>query len=314
MAPRPSPGAERVVAVLEFLASRPDERFTLSEVARECGLNKATAHALLTELTGRGVLLRHPDEKRYSLGPRLVPIGRAADLGYRVEDFAPGILRDLAAATGANAAALLHDQIDDHAVVVAEHEAGRSAPVPPRWPLVPPIGAVFFAWADDPSVEAWLARCPAGGSVRQALDGLAAVRRDHVMVGASVPAWRKLAALLHELHAVSNGLAAAVGSAGATVAVGVEREEAIQEALRDALYDLSRGRSLVTEIEPDVAYEVAYIAAPVFDHTGAVTLAVVSTTRDDHTIMRGNRLRDLAAAVSTAADRLTEAAYGRRPW
>jgi DNA-binding IclR family transcriptional regulator len=79
-----------VVTVLEFLAARPDERFTLSELARGCDLNKATAHALLTELTARGVLLRHPDEKRYSLGPRLVPVGDAAARGYRAEDFTAG--------------------------------------------------------------------------------------------------------------------------------------------------------------------------------------------------------------------------------
>ena len=49
------------MAVLELLAGHPDERFTLSEVARRCDLNKATAHALLSALTDRGVLLRHPD-------------------------------------------------------------------------------------------------------------------------------------------------------------------------------------------------------------------------------------------------------------
>ena len=300
MVPRPSPGAERVVMVLEFLASRPSERFTLSEVARECQLNKATAHALLTELTGRGLLLRHPEEKRYSLGPRLVLIGAASERGYQVEDFAPGVLRTLVATTGASAAVLAHGPVDDHAVAVAEHEGGRSGALPSHWPLVPPTGAVFFAWADEPSVEAWLARCPAGGSVQQALEGLAAVRRDKVMVGAAVSAWRNLASLLHQRPHMP--------------APSPERDDVYQEKLRDALYDLSRSRALVTEVDPDVPYEVAYVAAPVFDHTGAVVLAVVSGTRDDQTILRGRQLRDLARAVSSAADRMTEAAYGRRPW
>ena len=79
---RPAPGADRSVAVLELLADHPDERFTLSEVARRCGLNKATAHALLSALTAHGILLRHPEEKRYSLGPRLIAIGDAAHRGY----------------------------------------------------------------------------------------------------------------------------------------------------------------------------------------------------------------------------------------
>src|SRR5204862_283541 len=51
MTPRPAPGAERVVAVLNFLAAHPDESFTLSELARRLDLNKATCHALLTTLT-----------------------------------------------------------------------------------------------------------------------------------------------------------------------------------------------------------------------------------------------------------------------
>lgn len=75
---RPSPGARRVAAVLEFLAAQPDDRFTLSELSRACRLNKATAHAMLVELTASGLLLRHAEDKRYSLGPRLVHFGQAA--------------------------------------------------------------------------------------------------------------------------------------------------------------------------------------------------------------------------------------------
>ena len=103
---RPAPGADRSVAVLELLADHPDERFTLSEVARRCGLNKATAHALLSALTAHGILLRHPDEKRYSLGPRLVAIGDAARRGYTAVDFAPPVLGRLAADTGLSATRL----------------------------------------------------------------------------------------------------------------------------------------------------------------------------------------------------------------
>lgn len=82
---RPSPGARRVAAVLEFLASCPDDRFTLSELARACQLNKATAHAMLVEMTASGLLRRHPEDKRYSLGPRLVHIGQAARLAVASE-------------------------------------------------------------------------------------------------------------------------------------------------------------------------------------------------------------------------------------
>ena len=69
---RPAPGADRVVRVLDFLAAHPDDRFTLSELARRLELNKATAHALLVTLTDSGYLLRHPTDMTYSLGPALI--------------------------------------------------------------------------------------------------------------------------------------------------------------------------------------------------------------------------------------------------
>jgi DNA-binding IclR family transcriptional regulator len=289
---RPSPGAERVVAVLEYLAAHPDDRFSLSELARGCRLNKATAHALLTELTTRGVLLRHPEEKRYSLGPRLVPVGRAAQRGYRVHDFAPGVVRRLAAATGRRAVALAHDPARDYATTIAESdEAVRSDHgLPRRWPLVPPIGVVFFAWADEPSVEAWLARCPAGGSVHHALEGLEAARRERVAIGAGLPAWWRLAKLL-------------TGESEGTIDPA---------AVRDTLTELSRQQALLTEVDPDALYETAYVSAPVFDHEGdvALTLAVgCHPTRQ----LRGSELEALASAVRAAAEELTEAVCGRKP-
>jgi DNA-binding IclR family transcriptional regulator len=276
-----------VVTVLEFFAARPGDRFTLSELARGCGLNKATTHALLTELTGRGVLLRHPDEKRYSLGPRLVSIGSAAKHGYRADDFHSGALGRLASAAGAEAVAVRYDPADDHATVIGHAGPGRELPVPRRWPLVPPNGVVFFGWADAASREAWLARCPAMNGVQQAFAGLEAVRRDGVAIGADVPAWRRLKAVL------SGG----VGE---------------PDAVRDVLTDLARAPALITEIEPNTTYDEAYVAAPVFDDTGRVTLALIVGPRTDRQ-RRGDELAAVADAVKMVADELTEAVHGRRP-
>jgi DNA-binding IclR family transcriptional regulator len=294
---RPSPGAERVVTVLEFLAARPDERFTLSELARGCDLNKATAHALLTELTARGVLLRHPDEKRYSLGPRLVPVGTAASRGYRAEDFTAGTLRRLATSTGAVAAAVVRQLAGDYATVVNRADSGRDAPVPLRWPLVPPNGAVFFAWADEPSVEAWLARCPAIGSVQLALAGLEAARRDGYVVGAAVPEWQRLMAVMAERPSVADAVAPA---------------DAHQEAVRDALADLARSEALITEIDPATTYPTAYVAAPVFDDHGVPILGIV-VGHPRGANRRGDELLAMAAKVVAAADELTEAVHGAKP-
>lgn len=298
---RPSPGAERVVAVLEFMAARPDERFTLSELARGCDLNKATAHALLTELAARGVLLRHPDEKRYSLGPRLVPVGTAAQRGYQAQDFTPGVLRRLASSTGLATAALVMEPHGDHATVVGRSDPDMPPPVPQRWPLVPPNGAVFYAWADEPSVEAWLARSPAIASVQEALTALEAARRLGVVIGAAIPEWYRLSSLLAERSAM-------------TVPVGASHEAAngSQSALRDALWHLARSSPLITDIDPDASYRAAYVAAPVFDQDGSVILAVVAGGEPVRPRV-GRELAALADRVSAAADELTATSHGRRP-
>jgi DNA-binding IclR family transcriptional regulator len=290
---RPSPGAERVVAVLEFLAARPDDRFSLSELARGCRLNKATAHALLTELTARGVLLRHPEEKRYSLGPRLIPVGRAARRGYNVADFASGVVRRLASASGAHTIAVAGDPAGDHADAV--EEAGTQVPtLPLRWPLVPPVGVMFFAWADAPSVEAWLARCPAGGSVHHALAALEATRRTRTVVGAGVPAWWRLVAQLGDRRARTNSHA---------------RDPA---AVRDALAELARDPAILTGIAPEATYQPAYVAAPVFDHESRVVLSLVVGVPAERSL-RGSKIREMSDTVQSAADELTDAVHGRPP-
>ena len=48
--------AVTVPACLDFLAAHPTESFTLSELSRRLGINGASAHAVLTELTEAGYL------------------------------------------------------------------------------------------------------------------------------------------------------------------------------------------------------------------------------------------------------------------
>src|SRR3954453_6542694 len=96
MTPRPAPGAERVVAVLNFLTAHPDESFTLSELARRLDPKKPPCHALLMTLTESGYLLRHPSRMTYMLGPALVAIGSAAQGQFQAVDFAREEMRSLA--------------------------------------------------------------------------------------------------------------------------------------------------------------------------------------------------------------------------
>ena len=286
---RPAPGADRSVAVLELLADHPDERFTLSEVARRCGLNKATAHALLSALTSHGILLRHPEEKRYSLGPRLVAIGDAASNGYTAVDFAPSVLGRLAADTGLRASAVRLD--DDVISVIARAGAGADTDAPlPRLPHIPPLGVLFMAWADEPSKEAWLARAPASEVVGQLLEALPNIRHHGFAVTTASDEWRRL------------------------TAGGDERLS--HDQLRQLLAEVGRKGTFLAELEPRQRYRVADVAAPVFRADGRVELAVAASappSRPDGIEMSGAEAMELGERVVEAAQELTFAVHGRRP-
>src|SRR3954453_392414 len=98
---RPAPATDRAVAVLDFLAQHPDERFSLSELCRQTGISKGTAHGQVAALLDAGYLLRHPADKRLSLGPALVALGAAAAARqYEAVDDARPEMRALAAELG----------------------------------------------------------------------------------------------------------------------------------------------------------------------------------------------------------------------
>jgi len=283
---RPAPGADRSVAVLDLLASHPDERFTLSEVARRCDLNKATAHALLSALADHGVLLRHPTEKRYSLGPRLVAIGDAARRGYTALDFLPPLLDRLAAGTGY--AARAWQRQDDQVAVVGQAPV-RRVEGGVRLPLTPPVGALFMAWSDAPSVEAWLARAPAAEAVRPAVEALPTVRRLGFSVTLASPEWRAL-----------------------TEPRPPGSDSEAPDEVRHLLAAVARQRVLASDVDPQATYLPAEVAAPVFSSTGLAELALAVTVPagDDLT---GKQLLALGREVAATAGELTAAVCGQRP-
>jgi DNA-binding IclR family transcriptional regulator len=289
---RPAPGADRSVAVLDLLASHPDERFTLSEVARRCDLNKATAHALLSALAEHGVLLRHPAEKRYSLGPRLVAIGDAARRGYTALDFLPPLLDRLAARTAY--AARAWQRQDDHVAMVGQSPARRIEGGSVRLPMTPPVGALFIAWSDGPSVEAWLARAPAAEAVRPSLDALPALRRLGFSVTLASPEWRALT----EPRPPGRGETSDGESAG--------------DEVRRLLAVVAHQRVLATDVNPGATYLPAEVAAPVFSSTGRaeLALAVIVPVGGDLT---GAQVLALGREVAATAAELTEAVRGQPP-
>jgi DNA-binding IclR family transcriptional regulator len=178
---RLSPAAERVMSILTFLGRHPDERFTMSALARELKMNKATAHTLLLTLTSRGFLLRHPADKTYRLGPALVALGESAVLDAReAADFAHAEMRKISeergmmcwigAAVGQEIVIL--SRTDPHNRIGGYPRPGQ------RLPFAAPVGAVYMAWSTRAAVQDWLA---SGGPKALAnadyyLDALAGIR------------------------------------------------------------------------------------------------------------------------------------------
>ena len=296
---RPAPGADRSVAILELLAAHPGDRFTLSEVARRCSLNKATAHALLAALCQRGILLRHPDEKRYSLGPRLVDIGAAAQRGYTAIDFAPAALDRLSVATGRWSRAFARR--DDRVKVVAQASVPADVdPLDPvTLPLTPPLGVVWMAWSDRPSVEAWLARAATAEAVGPSQVALAAIRRDGYAVTRASP----------ELRLLSRPDLRAEPAPSPATRRG--RRPTLDE-VRALLAAIGRQQLLLIDVDDAGTYRIADVAAPVFDASGTAALVVTVSGLDD-VELRGSEIGELGARVAATAEALTAAVRGRRP-
>jgi DNA-binding IclR family transcriptional regulator len=288
------------VAILELLAAHPDDRFTLSEVARRCSLNKATAHALLAALSQRSILLRHPDEKRYSLGPRLVAIGEAARRGYTAIDFAPAMLDRLSVATARWSRAFARR--DDRVMVVAQARVPADVdPLDPvTLPLMPPLGAVWMAWSDRPSVEAWLARTATAEAVGPSEAALPAIRRDGYAVTRASPELRLLSRPPQPAGPAPTGT------------TGGRHRRPVPDEVRELLAAIGRQQLLLIDVDDAGSYQIADVAAPVFDASGTAALVVALSGLDD-VELGGTEIRALGARVAATAEALTAAVRGRRP-
>jgi DNA-binding IclR family transcriptional regulator len=287
--PRRAPAIERSIAVLNLLASRPAERYSLSEIAREVGLNKATAHATLWALTDAGYLVRDAEAKTYGLGPALVALGSAARQSQPAVDAAAPEMQALSEDLGLNCVASAG--IGDEIVILARTGAPRPfeiAVLPgQRLPLLPPIGAVFVAWRPNKEIDAWLRRLgPLGDAAvkrfRQAID---AVRTRGYSVGLEGDAQLLLQALRRE------------GANGPTVEEGIK-------GLRNEDYAL-------VEVDPKKTYRLSHVGAPVFGADGVVALGLFLIGFQGR--VDGRQVERFAERLQTASERVTKAVHGRPP-
>jgi DNA-binding IclR family transcriptional regulator len=297
MTPRPAPGAERVVAVLNFLTAHPDESFSLSEMARRLNLNKATCHALLMTLTDAGYLLRHPTRMTYMLGPSLVAIGSAAQGQFQAVDFAREEMRALAEETSLECIA--STVVGQEIVILSRSGAslpfGTTVALGQRLPLVPPLGSVFMAWAEPDDIDGWLQRQHTWATEEQ-LDryqaALTAVRRRGYAVSLDADARLQVGQALAEL-----------GDEGKT--------QPVRGMLERLLDELSRDDYFLIEIEPAAPYKVNTMGAPVFGPTGGVELGLFLV--GFRGVLQGDEVLEHGERLSQATRNVTKAIHGVEP-
>jgi DNA-binding IclR family transcriptional regulator len=287
---RTSPPTDRVVATITLLAAHPDEPMTLAELTRRLGVNKSTGHAILASLGGAGWVLRDPARKTYRLGPALVALGRTAAESFPALDFARPTLSELSREFGASCAAL---GVGDGEITVLDQVGDpRGAPTGFRigvsFPLRPPLGAAVLAWADDAVRDSWLALVPP--DTRDYYRDALLTTHDR---GFAVEIWSTPVARVRELVML-------LGTDPST--------DSVLDRLTDEL--AAHEEFLAVTLEPDAEYAVNVVNAPVFDHTGHVTL-VLSLTGFGRPL-RGHEVLAAGARLVAATTELT-AALSPRP-
>lgn len=295
---RASPPTARVVAVLDFLARHPHDRFGLSELARRVELSKPTCLGILSTLTDAGYLVRDAGDKSYRLGPALISLGHSAQESMLVNPAARAELHRLSAAFDTTAA--LSAVVDDRITVLElVGPPGRDVGVRvgQSYPFAPPVGLMFVLWDDD-ALQAWLAKAPTiplrTESARLDLV-IAECRADGYLVERLTPGGRRLYALMagmsstlpDELRALLGELVSDIGE-------------------RVYLRDESRTEGQRRQTRSDISV----ISAPVFDH---YQRQVMAASLHIGTALTEREITARAQALVATADAVTRQLGGAKP-
>jgi len=118
-----------------FTRERPEQN--LAELSTELGLNKTTAHRLLTALESEDLVARNPATRAYRLGSAILALGTQALVSNDLRSVVEPELRGLAARTGETAT--LEVPVTGSMLILAEvlgsHLVTVTAELGTRWPI-----------------------------------------------------------------------------------------------------------------------------------------------------------------------------------
>ena len=295
---RPALSATRAMELINFLAKNAlGDGYTMSELAREIGVNTASMHTILNALLEEGYVVRDPNRKRYRLGPSLVAAGQAA------LDQQPAIRRareaasTLAAELGIECLASV--LIGPETLIVGE--AGRPERmhfrprVGQRLPFMPPIGILGAAYLSEAEQEAWLTRMGPDATeedreiYRRAV--AAAGARGHG-VELETPTRNMIGMVLMELG-------------------GDATSPQLRSKLTELVATLGREEHQLLEPEPGRRYAVNNIQAPIFgpDHELVAGLTILGFDEP----LEADQIAAYTATLLRATTEITLATGGRAP-
>lgn len=290
---RASPPTDRVVQILDFLATRPAQRYGVSELARRVGLSKPTCLGIVTSLTEAGYLVRDPADKTYRLGPSLITLGHRAQESMRVSPAAREHLRRLSARYDAPAA--LSAVVDDRITLldlVAPPGARPGVEVGQSYPFAPPVGLMFVLW-DDAAEQDWLRRqptIPLRTDTARLKRVVASCRADGYLVERQTPGGRRLYALM--------------------AGMPTELPDELRALLGELVSDIGERVYLRGEGSVRAKHDISVISAPVFDHYRRQVMVVSMHVGK---ALTDSEIRERARAVVLTADAVTAQLGGMRP-
>ncbi|MFF0490676.1 IclR family transcriptional regulator [Nocardia sp. NPDC004068] len=268
--------------MIELLARRPTEHLSLARIVRDTGMSRATAHAVLTQLTADGWTARDPDGN-YTLSLGLVTLARRAESAFPLRRLAQDPLRELVARL--DVPVFLAER-DNDTILITEVLGTPSVPwIRPgrRLPLAPPVAREFAAWAPAATRESWLASADPAHRDRLR-EVLTAVRTR----GYSVERLADESAPMLE-------------------ALATLRTSPVTDPLRNRLNamiaDLISIDYLPDELGPENA--VVTVAAPIFLTPETVSATVVACP---DRLLSAEELQKMGEAVRETADHITKSA------
>jgi DNA-binding IclR family transcriptional regulator len=282
----PSPAVGRAAELLQHLARQPLHRWSVSELARELGMPRATCDTVLRALGEQG-FVRRDGELRYTLGPACIVVGDAARSANAALRAAAPHAEALARSLSAFSAVTIRDRQETRVTDVFDFgpALGFRARVGEAIQLVPPFGASFVAWDDADAIGAWLARADpplSDEEVRRYRAALDTVRRRGYSVTLMTA---RQPTLIDALERLREGDAVARR----------ERDEAVRH--------IAHSEYLPAEIDADATMRIAQISSPVFEPDGSVGASIM-LLGPAHDVTVAD-IADLGRWVRDAADQAT---------